>query len=117
MITDKPNYITPANPTSVKGLNDREKASGFEQNKIDKIFKIESMQRSIRSAGQSMNPRLRSKYQQTSAQDYGWYADALVPKNEMQQLGLKNSPITGYMEHYVAMKQVNPFNKKVFLER
>jgi hypothetical protein len=75
------------------------------------------MNRTIKSASIGMNPRLRSKYQTTSNQDYGWYCDPLVPKNELQQWGSKATPITGYMEHYVGLKHINPFNNKVFRER
>lgn len=117
MVTDKPNYVTPGEPSKVKGLTDKPGQSGYEPNKVDKIFRIEAMNRAIKSAGKSMNPRLRAKHQQTSAQEIGWYAEPLVPVNNMQKQGLKNTPITGYMEHYVALKEVNPFSKKVFLER
>ncbi len=57
------------------------------------------MKRAIQSS--SLNPRQRSKYCQTSAQEYGWHSTPLYPKNDLQQNGLKSSPITGYMEHYV----------------
>jgi len=75
------------------------------------------MNRSVKSASIGMNPRLRSKYQQTSNQDYGWYCDPLMPKNELQHFGSKATAITGYMEHYVGLKGINPFNVKVFRER
>ena len=73
------------------------------------------MKRQIKSNGQGINPHMRSKAPQTAAQEIGWYHEALVPKNELHHHGLKGSPITGFAEHYIQLRNVNPFLQKKFV--
>lgn len=115
IITDKPNYSNPANPAHVKGVSDRPKKEGFDPNRVDQIFRLEAQKRQIRANGQGINPHMRAKAPQTAAQEIGWYHDALVPKNEMQSRGLKGNAITGFAEHYIKLRQVNPYMKPKFV--
>jgi hypothetical protein len=79
------------------------------------IFKQAALKRAITSVG--LNPRQRSKYAQTASQEIGWICTPLYPKNDLQENGLKSSPITGYMENFVRSKGKNPFCKDIFYSR
>ena len=52
----------------------------YDPTRVDRIFKIKSMQKRIGTA--KGVPGQRSKWQQTAAQEIGWYSDPIVPKNQ-----------------------------------
>jgi hypothetical protein len=60
VLTDKANYMTPGNPNKIMHKTGMPNDGGFRANRVDEIFKFEALKRSVRSAGKSMNPRLRS---------------------------------------------------------
>lgn len=52
----------------------------FDPTRVDRIFKVKSMQRRI--ANTKGIPQQRSKWQQTAAQEIGWFHEELVPRNQ-----------------------------------
>ena len=64
-----------------------------------------------------MAPRQKNKWMMTAAQEIGWYAEPLVPKNEMQSQGAKATEISAFASEYVKCKKKNPFSRDVFINR
>ena len=62
----------------------------------------------------ALHPRQKHKWQQTASQEIGWFDQPLVPKSSQEKRGVKNSAITGYVEHYVLMNHVNPYHASIF---
>lgn len=62
-------------------------------------------------------PGQRSKWQQTAAQEIGWYSDELVPKNQEYQKPRRACHITTYADNYRLLKHKNPFCRDVHLFR
>ena len=64
-----------------------------------------------------MATRQKNKFPTTAAQEIGWYAEPLVPKNEMQHQGTKKTEITSFASEYAKCKKKNPFSRSVFMNR
>ena len=83
MITQKPNYVDPKKPSEIRSFKRPDTTSEsqlvFDPTRIDRIFKLKSMERRI-GTGKAI-PRQRCKWQQTVAQEIGWDVDPIVPKN------------------------------------
>lgn len=62
-------------------------------------------------------PQQRCKWQQTAAQEIGWFAEPLVPKNPEAQKSRKSCQITQYADSYRLLKHKNPFSRDVHLFR
>ena len=75
--------MDPRDPTRIKTFLNKEDPNSIkhDQTKVDHLFKTLSMQRRINAA--TAGPRQRNRWQATAAQEIGWYAEPLVPKNKI----------------------------------
>merc|ERR1719181_2518639 len=64
---------------------------------------VDETQKALEKALDDMAATPKSKYKeaQTSAQDFGWLSDPLVPRSSQFNYGNKNSEVTAYAEAYV----------------
>ena len=83
-ITQKPVHADPRDPSHLKSFHRPASQSNqgitFDPTRVDRIFKVKSMQKRIGTAGGV--PGQRSKWQQTAAQEIGWYSAELIPRNQ-----------------------------------
>ena len=116
-ITMKPTEMDPSKPTVLKSYTRPADPKNIvhDQMRVDQIFKHNSMQRRIGCS--AAGPRQKNKFMMTAAQEIGWYADPLVPKNEMQSQGSKKTEISAFASEYVKCKKKNPFSREVFMNR
>ena len=108
----------PGNPSEIRGITSKgqqahQTAAGSDS--VDRVFKLAAQQRRINNL--AMPSKQQKRWQMTASQEIGWYADPLVPKNEMQQKGLKNTAITQYVADYVLQTSINPYHRDVHLKR
>ena len=87
----------------------------FDPTRVDRVFKQKSMNKRI-AMGKAL-PGQRSKWQQTAAQEIGWFAEPLVPKNPAAQKPRQSCAITQYADNYRLLKHKNPFSRDVHLYR
>merc|ERR1712216_505464 len=97
-LTDKPNLVNPNLPPPKK------------KNPKD----IDETQRALLEALSDMAASPKSKYKeaQTSAQDYGWVSEPLVPRSSQFHYGMKSSEVTSYANAYVESQGIGPFSNK-----
>ena len=75
---------------------------------------IDDTQKALLEALSDMAASPKSKYKeaQTSAQDYGWVSDPLVPRSSQFHYGMKGSEVTSYANAYIESLGVSPFSNK-----
>ena len=82
---------------------------------MDRVFKLQAQQRKINSF--SLIPKQKNRLKMTASSEIGWYCEPLVPKNDLQVNGLKQTAVTQYVSAYVLQYSINPFHKDVHCKR
>eukprot|EP00997_Jenningsia_sp_PLL12_P009136 NODE_6039_length_535_cov_61.061728_g5287_i0.p1 GENE.NODE_6039_length_535_cov_61.061728_g5287_i0~~NODE_6039_length_535_cov_61.061728_g5287_i0.p1 ORF type:complete len:157 (-),score=38.32 NODE_6039_length_535_cov_61.061728_g5287_i0:25-495(-) len=103
-ISEKPNHITPANPTHLT------KTDNLKDDVVDRAFRLNGMKRKIASA--NMQPRQKYPHAQTSNQEIGWYVNPLVPKNKQFEYSRTKCHITHFADEYTKCQHINPYKVK-----